>query len=326
MIQTDWFEPKSLEEAVKLLADEEGRRIYAGGTDVVPLLKYGLRSYSGFVSLRHLQEMHDIKVDSDGVWIGAMVTLTQLMENQTIKAKLPALAKAAGAVASPQIRNSGTIGGNLLQERRCKYFNRTKRWRCNLERCYLLGGNICFQAPRSKYCRALYYSDLAPAMLIYDSILELTDTCGTKQIVFEDLFNPDGTRNLSSQQIMTKIFVRFPHPTATSLFLKYSVRASLDFPVVNTAALYSSNEERLALAVGAAAPAPFRLKDTESQFQEMKGKISNEDLFSLAEREFSKNQAVVAEVEATPRIKLSQARGLIKKTLIQLDMKGVAKC
>ncbi len=109
-----------------------------------------------------------------------MNTLSTLEAHPLIREHCPVLSETARLVASPQIRNVGVIGGNILQDRRCMYFNQTEFWRAGLEPCFKTGGRVCHQAPGSSSCRAIYYSDLAPLLMVMDARVEYFTDCGYK--------------------------------------------------------------------------------------------------------------------------------------------------
>ena len=141
--------------------------IIAGGSDVMPQLKTATIAPEALIDLSKISEMHTVEETDDGIYIGAMVALSHLAKNELILRKLIALSQAARNVASPQIRNRGTVGGNLMQARRCFYYNQTKEWRRGIPVCFKVGGDRCIQIPNSPVCRAIYYSDMAPALIAY---------------------------------------------------------------------------------------------------------------------------------------------------------------
>lgn len=321
MLNFNWLQPSSLEEAVSQLAATENAAIYAGGTCLIPLMNLGLRELEVCLSLRELAELRNIEFTIEGIWIGSMVTLETLCKNQVIAERFKALCTAAELVASPQIRSVGTVGGNILQERRCKYFNQSQRWRADLADCYLNNGEHCYQAPKSARCRALYYSDLATPLAVYGAILEIIGTDGLKKTVkFLELFNDDGTRKLSFQkQILTRIFVPYPDALAKSVFCKESIRDTLDFPIANVSMLYSpvslGNSGKMEIVVGALAPFPLRLTATEQEFA---GINHIKDLVSVAGQEMTRKHAIVNEVESTVGQKLKIAKGLLAKAVREI--------
>ena len=143
-----------------------------GGTDIMPLLKNGVRDDCELVFLKKIPELRELTDAESYLVIGSGMTLTELAENKLVNERCTAVAQAASLTASPQIRNIATIGGNIMQDRRCIYFNQTHLWRSGLAYCFKTGGTICHQIPNSPVCRAIYYSDVATALIACDAEVE----------------------------------------------------------------------------------------------------------------------------------------------------------
>lgn len=316
-----WVEPTDLNEAVTILNNNSSAIIYAGGTDILSLMNYGLKSPKTCVSLRKLKSLTEIEFGENEIHIGSMVSLASLAENKFLKKTFPALVNAAIRVASPQIRNMATLGGNILQERRCKYFNRSKRWREGMDPCFLMNGDRCYQIPKSDHCCALYYSDLATPLMAYRAVLEVYGKKGFQRIGIKKLFNPDGTRNLKREEILTRIFLPRPSPKTRAIFTKESIRASLDFPVVNLAIVYSPNIKKIGIVVGAMAPYPLRLSDTEESFSRLIN-VNTVDvvktLSEMAYEELKKKRLLISEVELNTNQKMQRFKGALKSALEQV--------
>jgi len=316
-----WVEPTDLNEAVTILNNNDSSIIYAGGKDILPLINYGLKSPKTCVSLAKLKSLTEIEFGKNGIHIGSMVSLASLVENKFLKKKFPALVGAAIGVASPQIRNMATLGGNILQERRCKYFNRSKRWREGMDPCFLINGDRCYQIPKSDHCCALYYSNLTTPLLAYRAVLEIWGKEGLQKMEIEKLFNHGGTRNLKKEEIITGIFLPLPYPKTTAVFIKESIRASLDFPVVSLAAVYSPNIKKITIVVGAMAPYPLCLSDTEESFSRLI-KVNTVDvvktLCEIAYEELKKKRLLISEVELNTNQKMQRFKGALKSALEQV--------
>jgi len=316
-----WVEPTELNETVTILNNNVSAIIYAGGTDILPLMKYGLKSTKTCVSLRKLKSLTEIEFGENEIHIGSMISLASFAENKFLKKTFPALVSAAIRVASPQIRNMATFGGNILQERRCKYFNRSKRWRDKIDSCFLIGGDKCYQVPKSDRCCALYYSDLTTPLTAYRAVLEIWGKKGLRRMEIEKLFNRDGTRNLKREEIITGIFLSLPYPKTRAIFIKESIRASLDFPVVNLAVVYSPNIKKIGIVVGAMAPYPLCLSDTEESFSRLKNVntvVAVKYLSEMAFEELKKKRLLISEVELNTNQKMQRFKGALKSALEQV--------
>jgi len=316
-----WVEPTELNEAVTILNNNVNAIIYAGGTDILPLMNYGLKSPEVCVSLGKLKLLTEIEFGENEIRIGSMVNLASLTENKFLKKTFFALVGAAIRVASPQIRNIATVGGNILQARRCKYYNRSKRWREGIDPCFLIGGDRCYQVQKSDRCCALYYSDLATPLMAYQAMLEIWGEKGLQRIEIEKLFNRNGTRNLKREEILTGIFLPLPHSETRAVFIKESIRASLDFPVINIAVVYSPNIKKISIVIGAMAPYPLCLSDTEESFSRLKNVntvVAVKNLSEVAYEELKEKRLLISEVELNTNQKMQRFKGALKSALEQV--------
>jgi CO/xanthine dehydrogenase FAD-binding subunit len=253
--------PKSVEEAVSIMRREENASYLAGGTDLVPLMKNGLNRTGCLIGLEGIASLKNIEETSGAIFIGAMVALSEAAKSPVIDACLAPLAYAARCVASPQIRNLGTVGGNILQEKRCYYFNQSEYWRQSVAPCHKLGGDVCYQIPKAKTCRAIYYSDLAPVLLAYDARVQFFDGETYRESPLEEVIRAD----YSGGHLLTGFHIPKPVQGAVGKFWKYSVRGAIDFALSQAAMVFSNNDDHQYVRVfaGAVAPEPVRLSQTE---------------------------------------------------------------
>lgn len=274
--------PVSLAQAAELTD-----HTYVGGcTDLMPLLKIQVRDDRNLAFLSRIPELQGIQEHDGRIAIGAAVTLTEAAESPVLKAYLPAAAQAAKAVASLQIRNIATVGGNLLQDRRCIYFNQSAHWRSSLPLCFKTGGSVCHQIPNSPVCRAIYYSDLATALLAYDAQAEYWEAGEIHRAPLEELIRRHSEANgLDCHQhlpiLLIRVWVDSPPAGERSGFHKYAMRSSIDFPLINFA-LRCGGARPAKLVVGAVAPWPVSLPDTAALFD---SGAAEEEILSACERE-----------------------------------------
>jgi len=158
-----YLAPHDLDEATRMLSQEgEQAMVVAGGTDLYPNMKRRQFTPQALVGLRGIRQLQQISGSpEEGMHIGAGVTLTTLVDHPLILTHYPALAIAAGSVSTPQLRNAGTIGGNLLLDTRCNYYNQTEFWRHSIGYCMKKDGDICLVAPGSPRCWAISSADTA---------------------------------------------------------------------------------------------------------------------------------------------------------------------
>lgn len=237
-----------------------------GGTDLMPLLKNHVRDDRTLIFLHQVEELKGVREEDGYIYLGAGETLYGLSVHPLVEKRLPAVAQAAGATASPQIRNIATLGGNIMQDRRCIYFNQSRFWRGGLPYCFKTGGDICHQIPNSPVCRAIYYSDVATALLVYEAEAECVEEGKRSWVPVEELIRRHSQANgLACGRHLPVLVVRFrmkvPPEGERSGFYKYAMRATIDFPIINFA-LRTGGGRPSRAAAGAVAPEPVLLEET----------------------------------------------------------------
>jgi xanthine dehydrogenase YagS FAD-binding subunit len=276
MASFELLQPASIADAQKLLQQHgEDAWVMAGGMDTFDWLKDRIRKPKVVVDLSGIEELKGIRTSSDGIEIGATTTLTEVVKHPVIREKYSLLVEAAELVASPQIRNQGTIGGNVSQDARCWYYR--AGWPC-----YRAGGNICYaDTPtgrnrehailQAERCVAVNPSDSAPALIALDAKFVLRTHKGERVVDAEDFFigpDIDITRLhiLKPGDLLTAI--RIPSTWAGSRFYfeKIRDRNVWDFPLLNVASamqVSGNTIDRIRIAVNGAAARPLRLKAVE---------------------------------------------------------------
>ncbi|MDQ6766340.1 MAG: FAD binding domain-containing protein [Candidatus Eremiobacteraeota bacterium] len=260
------YEPAhSVDAAVGLLAQYGASAlVVSGGTDLYANMKQRLFTPGVLVGLRPLRELRYIRFDErDGLEIGALTTLTDIAEHSIVQSKYPALAQAAAAISTPQLRNMGTIGGNLCLDTRCNYYNQNLDWRQALGYCMKKDGDICRVAPSSPKCVAVNSSDTAPVLVAYGGRLRLAGPRGERDVAVADFFLDDGMFAWARQpdEIVTKILVPAPRARTTSAYRKLRLRNSFDFPILGIAAVVERDDNgtcsRARVVLNAVAPKPI---------------------------------------------------------------------
>jgi xanthine dehydrogenase YagS FAD-binding subunit len=270
------FQPNSIADAQKLL-EQEGRDawVLAGGMDSFDWLKDRIKKPKVVVDLSGIAELKGVRPTAEGLEIGAMTTLTELVEHPIIREKYKLLQEAAELVASPQIRNQGTIGGNVSQDARCWYYR--AGWPC-----YRAGGNICYaDTPEGRNrehailhadrCVAVNPSDTAPALIALDAKFVIRTHKGERVVDAEDYFiGPDiditSLHILQAGDLLTAIRIPSAWSGARFYFEKVRDRNVWDFPLLNVASamVVTGNAiKRIRIAVNGAAARPLRLKVVE---------------------------------------------------------------
>lgn len=227
--------PATVAEAAALVADNAGAVVIAGGTDLVPKMKRGQIESPILVSLGRIDELRRISVEDGGLRIGALTTLRTLEHDAYIgrSAHLRSLRLASGLVATPIIRNSATVGGNLLQDTRCRYYDRSLFWRDAVGYCLKKEGDECRVAPGGGRCFATFCSDLAPALSVLDARVTLAGR-ENRTLPVNDLYRDDGIDYADlGRNILTEVFV--PDSDFRSTYKKLRVRDVFDFPEAGVA-------------------------------------------------------------------------------------------
>jgi len=315
------LQPSSIADAQRLL-EQQGRDgwVLAGGMDSFDWLKDRIKKPKVVVDLSGIAELKGIRTAADGIEIGAMTTLTEVVQHPVIKEKYKLLAESAELVASPQIRNQGTIGGNVSQDTRCWYYR--AGWPC-----YRAGGNICYaDSPEGRNrehailhaerCVAVNPSDTAPALIAVDAKFVIRTAKGERVIDAEDYFvGPDiditSLHVLKPGELLTAIRIPSTWAGAQFYFEKVRDRNVWDFPLLNVAsAMVVSNGgiERIRIAVNGAAARPLRLRAVEDA---IRGKPANAATGEMAGK-LAVQGAVALQFNA---YKIPLMRNLVKRAI-----------
>ena len=317
----DLLQPGTAREAQKLLEQNgEDAWVMAGGLDSFDWLKDRIKKPKMLVDLSGVEELKGIRVTGDGVEIGAMTTLTEIANHDEIKKNYGVLSDAVSVVASPQIRNQGTLGGNVSQDVRCWYYR--EGWPC-----YRAGGNICYaDSPVGRNrehaifganrCVAVHPADTVPALIVLDAKFVLQNSKGQRVVDAEDYFQGpeiDITKIniLQPGDLLTAIRLPAAWGGAKFYFEKVRDRNVWDFPLMNVASamvMQGNMIDRIRLAVSAVAPRPMRLKDVEDA---VKGKPADATTGEMAGN-LAVKDAVPLQFNA---YKIPLMRNLVKRSI-----------
>ena len=256
------------------------------------------------VFLKKIPELRELTDAGSYLVIGSGMTLTELAENKLVNERCTVVAQAASLTASPQIRNIATIGGNIMQDRRCIYFNQTHLWRSGLAYCFKTGGTICHQIPNSPVCRAIYYSDVATALIACDAEVEYIENGEIHRESVETLIaRHTVTNGLSCHEHLPILVTRFIVPCSEAGertgFYKYAMRTTIDFPLINFA-LRCCGSRGTKLVAGAVAPPPVVLEKTGER---MDSGASDDEIVAVCCEELGKLAMPIKEACITPALK-----------------------
>lgn len=291
--------------------------VLAGGTDILNLMKIGALTDppETLVNIKNIPGLDSISEDTQCLKIGATARLSDIAEHDVIKEKYSALAKAAESVASPPIREMGTIAGNLCQEVQCWYFRRSFLTG-NFFECFRKGGRQCFAATGDnryhailggKTCFAVCPSDIAVALTALDAVI----VTNRRNIPIGEFYDVLGNV-LDSDEIVNEIQVPIPEPGTKQTFIKFALRPTIDFAIVSAASAITTEAGKVSnarIVLGAVAPVPYRATDAEDA---LKGKSISESVAETA--------AAAAVKDAFPlshnKYKVQIAKTLVKRAIL----------
>lgn len=278
----DWIAPRTLDATLAHLGGERGETlVIAGGTDAVPNLKHRLHEPRRVVHIGAVRELHFVREDDHGIHIGPRVTLTEITRDPVIARDLPGLARAASLVAGPQLRNMGTIGGNLCLDTRCTYYNQTYFWREALGFCLKKDGVHCHVIPQGKRCVAAHSSDVAPMLIALGATVEIASRAGRREIAVEEFFVGDGVHNnvLATDELVTRISIPNAARGMRTGYQKLRPRGAIDFPMLSVSFAARMDGATCAdarLVVSALAARPRRVALDKL----MNGQVPDDDLIA----------------------------------------------
>jgi len=314
--------PKSLKEAIDQLSSE-GARVHAGGTDLLGCLRDDVFKAGKLVSLGQLKELRGITPMSDGgLRIGALTTLTEIANSKMIRETYPGLARAASEVASPQLRNQGTLGGNLCQKPRCWYYRGDFHcMRKGGDKCFALQGENQFHCVfGGNMCYIVHPSDTAPVLVAFEASVRAAGPGGTRTIPVGKFHVPPGEdvekeTVLKPNEILTDVFLPPPGRGVRSSYRKVRARQSWDFALAGLALVLRFNQkqvEQARVVLSGAAPVPWRSVAVE---EAITGKEINAETVAKAAEAVVKN----AEPLKHNGYKLALFRGIMEEELTAIS-------
>lgn len=233
-----YHRPRTLDAALELLAAHpEAAMLIAGGTDVMPNMKHQLFTPNHVIGIKQLPELRGIRSSGNELIVGAGETLSAVAAHPLVQQHAASLAQAAGSVAGPQLRNMGTLGGNLCLDTRCTYYNQTYFWRNALGYCLKKDGSVCHVTKVGKKCVAAHSADTPPVLMTLNAVVDLVSPAGTRSVPVHDFFIADGIWNSVRRrdEIVTRVRIPLPADSVLTSFTKVRQRNSIDFPLLNIA-------------------------------------------------------------------------------------------
>ncbi len=232
----EYLEPKTLKEAAKALAsDAKGSVLLAGGTDLLVNMKHRVIEPRQVINLKTIPKLSYISNGKDGLRIGALTTLHDLASSTVIQERFPILSRAATDVGAYALQAMGTLGGNLCQGNRCRFYNQSVFWRGAKPPCYKAGGRLCHVVRKPGECHSAYCGDLAPVLIALNARVKVARQNGERTFLLSKLYTQNGKKPLSLRkgEILKEVLI--PPPSGKTLYLKWRQRESIEFPIVSLA-------------------------------------------------------------------------------------------
>jgi 4-hydroxybenzoyl-CoA reductase subunit beta len=313
--------PSDLDEALDLLNEkDEKANVIAGGSDLMVQLKQRTIAPEFVVNIKEVAGLKGIGLGpEDKTVIGALTTLDTIRQSDQIVGEFPILAEAAGKVATVQIRNVGTLGGNVCLNTRCWYYNQTAQWRKSIPPCYKMGGDQCLVIKNSDMCNAVFLADTVPALMALRASLKIVKKNGERTIPIKDFYNGSGhpPNLLEADEILTEIQLPASLPHTFTAFYKDAPREVVDFALVNMALSITFNEsngacEEAIIAVGGVTSHPVRSIKGETALQ---GETITDSLTVEVADLVVKDSAPVSPIWVSPNQRRETVKSYVKKGL-----------
>jgi 4-hydroxybenzoyl-CoA reductase subunit beta len=266
-----FLRPRTLRQAVDYLGRHGDQlMVLAGGTDLLPSMKQKLFTPAYVMDIRGIEEIHGIHVrPGAGVEIGALTPLSAIEDSEFIRRNYRVLHEAAMTVASPILRNMGTLGGNICLDTRCVWYNQSLQWRRSCGFCIKKDGDLCHVAPGGKFCWAAFSGDTPPALLCLGAQLEIVGPGGLRRVALQDFYTKvgDARMKLERNEMLTRVFLPEESSGWKGSYMKLRIRGSIDYPLAGVAVALKKNGgpvEAARVAVTAVNPAPLLVAGAEN--------------------------------------------------------------
>jgi 4-hydroxybenzoyl-CoA reductase subunit beta len=270
------------------------------------------------VDIRNIAELKGIRQQGSGVEIGALTSLTTIEHSDLLRRRYPVLTEAAATVASPLLRNMGTIGGNICLDTRCLWYNQSLTWRKGCGFCIKKDGDLCHVAPGGSKCWAAFSGDTPPALLCLNAEIEIANADGLKRIPLRDFYTNDGVayRNLQPNELVTRVFLSESSADYRGVYRKLRVRGSIDYPLAGIAVVMKRSNGHIAdarVAVTAVNPAPLLVKGASEL---LAGKIVDEALAEAVANLAAKTAKPLTTSALTPEYRREMIRVFTKRAVL----------
>lgn len=312
--------PRAIDEAIDWLATHAGNvRVLSGGTDLIPSMRQKLFEPEFVLDLHGVSDLHGIHVQSNGaVEIGALTTLSAIEKSFYLRQHFPVLTEAAATVASPVLRNMGTIGGNICLDTRCLWYNQSLTWRRGCGFCIKKDGDLCHVAPGGTKCWAAFSADTPPALLCLNAQIEIVGPSGKRRVPLLDFYTGDGVeyRRLLPAELVTRVFLPAESADYRGVYRKLRVRGSIDYPLAGVAVAMKQSKDRVEdarIAMTAVNPAPVLVQQAGEM---LIGKTIDEALAEAAGDIAARSAKPLTTSALTPEYRREMIRVFTKRAVL----------
>lgn len=312
--------PQSVDEAVGYLAKHSGNiHVLAGGTDLIPSMRQKLFEPENVLDLRGVSALRGITPLADGgVEIGALTTLRAIERSDFLLQHYPVLTEAAATVASPVLRNMGTIGGNICLDTRCLWYNQSLTWRKGCGFCIKKDGDLCHVAPGGTKCWAAFSGDTPPALLCLHAEIEIASPHGLRCIPLQEFYTGSGDtyRKLQTNELVTRVILPPSSAGYRGVYRKLRVRGSIDYPLAGVAVVLKRSNGHVAdahIGITAVNPAPLLVKGATEL---LTGKTVDETVAAAAGDLAAKMSKPLTTSALTPEYRREMIRVFTKRAVL----------
>jgi len=312
--------PRSVDEAMEFLAKHgSSLRVLAGGTDLIPSMRQKLFEPEFVLDLRGIGSLKQIKPSpGGGAEIGALTSLHAIEKSSFLHEQYPVLTQAAATVASPVLRNMGTIGGNICLDTRCLWYNQSLTWRKGCGFCIKKDGDLCHVAPGGTKCWAAFSGDTPPALLCLKAEIEVVSPRGARRVLLNDFYTGlgDNYRELQADELVTRIFLPASSAQYSGVYRKLRVRGSIDYPLAGVAVVMKRSNghiEDARIGITAVNPAPLLVQGATEL---LSGKKMSETLAEAAGDLSARTAKPLTTSALTPEYRREMIRVFAKRAVL----------
>ncbi len=317
----EYLEPRSVKEASEAFAaDPKGSFLLAGGTDLLVNMKHRVIQPTRVINLKSIPKLVYISPNRDGLRIGALTTLHDLTNSPLVRDKYPSLCQAAQGVGAYSHQVMGTVGGNLCQGNRCRFYNQSIFWRSARALCYKAGGDVCHVVKKTRECHSTYCGDMAPLLIALNAEIKSTGPEGERSFPLKKLYTGDAKKPLSLRkgEILKEVLI--PPPSGKTFYLKWRLRDSLEFPIISVATNLEGDGEggikKARVIFSGVAPGPVEAVEAEKI---LKGAALDDQMIEKVANQAIKEISPMRTSIHSPAYKRKMAGILLKQAMEKIN-------